>query len=374
MDSLSPYASMESPSPQPSSDSDYASAESVLSGLSSLSLDHNSPATSSLLAVSQPLKAHPSVLDGIAAPKPLQPELDSLSNPFAPQLDALPPHSHNSPLPSKRTAVIFQEACLGHRYARTVDTNQIVERPERVRAVKTGVASAWARLEARELRQHGGERWAEPVAEDSDADELERMMGGLGLRDNGKGKGKEVRGGPFDILQSTAILPVDHPALVFVHPLPNEGPSSPRSASPPPPPATSDTATSSPARRVASAPTRPTFTPLSITPTPWPEQLRTLCRAAPAAILSPPFSEIPAHLPQGDLYLSAGSEAAIFGALGAVCEGVDRIVEGAKPGVAGYDRAFVAIRPPGHHCCEAQPMGFCFVNNVAVAAAHGEPL
>lgn len=34
--------------------------------------------------------------------------------------------------------------------------------------------------------------------------------------------------------------------------------------------------------------------------------------------------------------------------------------------------AFVAIRPPGHHCGEDTPSGFCFVNNVVVAAAHGK--
>ncbi len=34
-------------------------------------------------------------------------------------------------------------------------------------------------------------------------------------------------------------------------------------------------------------------------------------------------------------------------------------------------RAFVAVRPPGHHCGENTPCGFCFVNNVAVGAAHG---
>ncbi|KAL7410441.1 histone deacetylase domain-containing protein, partial [Mrakia frigida] len=32
--------------------------------------------------------------------------------------------------------------------------------------------------------------------------------------------------------------------------------------------------------------------------------------------------------------------------------------------------AFCAIRPPGHHCGEDDPMGFCFVNNVLVGAAH----
>jgi acetoin utilization deacetylase AcuC-like enzyme len=34
------------------------------------------------------------------------------------------------------------------------------------------------------------------------------------------------------------------------------------------------------------------------------------------------------------------------------------------------DNAFCAIRPPGHHAPRNQTMGFCFFNNVVVAARH----
>lgn len=45
------------------------------------------------------------------------------------------------------TAIFLQDACFHHRYIRSTDTSNIVEHPERLRAVKLGIAAAVARLE-----------------------------------------------------------------------------------------------------------------------------------------------------------------------------------------------------------------------------------
>lgn len=65
-----------------------------------------------------------------------------------------------------------------------------------------------------------------------------------------------------------------------------------------------------------------------------------------------------------DTVLSAGSTDAALRACGAGIAAVDAVLDG------HVDRAFCAVRPPGHHATRAESMGFCLFNSIAVAAAH----
>ena len=64
-----------------------------------------------------------------------------------------------------------------------------------------------------------------------------------------------------------------------------------------------------------------------------------------------------------DTRVAAGSWEAALVAAGSGLEAVDRLSAGEAA------TAFIAVRPPGHHATPDQAMGFCLINNVAVAAA-----
>lgn len=63
-----------------------------------------------------------------------------------------------------------------------------------------------------------------------------------------------------------------------------------------------------------------------------------------------------------DTYFSEGSLEAAMYAVGAVKKAVELVKEGL------ITRAFLAVRPPGHHATTSRAMGFCIFNNIAIGA------
>ncbi|GGY41373.1 deacetylase [Bacterioplanes sanyensis] len=105
------------------------------------------------------------------------------------------------------------------------------------------------------------------------------------------------------------------------------------------------------------------------------EQL-TVCESGPAKRADILRAHSPGYVEQLDLIqpqhgriyvdedtpMSPGSLEAAYHSAGAAVEAVDAVLRGQ------FRNAFVATRPPGHHAEHKRSMGFCFFNNVAVAA------
>jgi acetoin utilization deacetylase AcuC-like enzyme len=73
----------------------------------------------------------------------------------------------------------------------------------------------------------------------------------------------------------------------------------------------------------------------------------------------------PAHTPlDPDTLINAFTWDAALRSAGAAIEATDAVMAGEM------ENAFCAVRPPGHHACRDKAMGFCFFNNVAIAAKH----
>ncbi|QGA16935.1 hypothetical protein EYB26_004605 [Talaromyces marneffei] len=205
-----------------------------------------------------------------------------------------------------KTAVIIQDACYGHRFSRPYTSKEglstIVERPERLRASLLGMSTAFVRVGKR----HAGSSFVPRPGLNIDL----------------------LPPPPFQIRKSTRAIPLNSPAVTYVH---------------------GDK---------------------------WMEDLQTMCKAAESRlalngreIVRPRSAgkkdpdEKPLH--DGDLYLCPESLDAFQGALGGVCDAVDTVLADNPT-----KRAFVCIRPPGHHCASTDPSGFCWLNNVHVGITH----
>ncbi|KAL1953123.1 hypothetical protein VTO42DRAFT_3582 [Malbranchea cinnamomea] len=209
-----------------------------------------------------------------------------------------------------KTVVIIQDACYGHRFSRPgaskAELGSIVERPERMRAAVLGISAAYVRMGK---RYEGGRYAPHP---DLDIQSLPIP--------------------PFQIRKTARSVPLSSPAVTHVHGVK------------------------------------------------WMDELKEMCDAAESRLalngkelVRPRGSSSkenclmnePRELHEGDLYLCSESLNALEGALGGVCEAVDYVFGPGNP-----CRAFVNIRPPGHHCSADHPSGFCWLNNVHVGIAH----
>ncbi|KAG7087899.1 hypothetical protein E1B28_011946 [Marasmius oreades] len=222
-------------------------------------------------------------------------------------------------------AIFLQDACYKHKYIRSRDISNIVERPERLRAVKLGLAVALARLE--EIVEVDDKKLVTHSGTDDLASVMERLKLDGAASGTSTATASTFAGIPV-IHSSASMQLLGSPAVKYIHG-DFEGDV-------------------------------------------YLEKLHHWAKESEEKV-GRGESEIPGNLPQGDLYLCPESMNAIEGALGTVCEAVDTVISGNLPASASSSsqtnikRAFVAVRPPGHHCGEDTPCGFCFVNNVAVA-------
>ncbi|KAL8781246.1 MAG: hypothetical protein Q9213_006099 [Squamulea squamosa] len=207
---------------------------------------------------------------------------------------------------SPDTVIILQDDCYGHRYARPrtsrASLGTIVERPERIHASILGLATAYVRIGGRHCESHA-------------APHPKRKVGLLASM-------------PFRIHKTSRRISLTSQVAASIH------------------------------------------------GAQWMSELKAMCDAAESKLAStgkelsrPQTTQQPSEkgstertrLHEGDLYLCSGSLEALEGAIGGVCEAVDAVFKDKGP-----KRAFVCIRPPGHHCSSDMPSGFCWVNNVHI--------
>ena len=69
----------------------------------------------------------------------------------------------------------------------------------------------------------------------------------------------------------------------------------------------------------------------------------------------------------GDTIVSPGSKDATRDAVGSILTGIDGVMK------KDFGNAFCAVRPPGHHALNTgREEGFCYYNNIAIAAKYAQ--
>lgn len=204
--------------------------------------------------------------------------------------------------------VIVHDSCYGHRFSRPRSTkNALATIVERPERIHATLLGASAAYVRLGGRHAEGKYAPRP-----------------------KHSPSQVRGIPFQIRKTTRNIPLTHPSVAFVH------------------------------------------------GAKWMEELQVMCDTAEGKLalngkeLVRPIgygkdengNALP-KLHEGDLYLCAESLAAFQGCLGGVCDAIDTVFSSTLT-----KRAFVCIRPPGHHCSSNYPSGFCWLNNVHVGIAY----
>ena len=77
-------------------------------------------------------------------------------------------------------------------------------------------------------------------------------------------------------------------------------------------------------------------------------------------------AEGPAYVDFAPTYVTPASFHSAVNAAGAVLEIVDHVLSGKA------EKGFALVRPPGHHATPTRAMGFCLLNNVAIAARYAQ--
>lgn len=74
----------------------------------------------------------------------------------------------------------------------------------------------------------------------------------------------------------------------------------------------------------------------------------------------------PGFVDYGDTYVTPASYEAAMMAVGGVLKVLDAILD------RQADGGFALVRPPGHHATRTRAMGFCLLNNIAIAAKYAQ--